>query len=158
MVVITERHPNEVLTLSRSHTASGGWAEFQDFDFQYYSDDGSLKPDCSTMKYLELLLGAARKTGREPSPGPHLEGWVKEAGFQNIVHKKFRFPIGPWPRDRHLKTVGMYNLAQLLDGLEGFTLRLFCDVLGWDKQEVVVLLAKVRAEVKDPNLHAQYNL
>lgn len=110
------------------------------------------------MKYVDLLLGAARETGREPSPGPHLEGWVKDAGFTNIVHKKFRFPIGPWPKDHHLKTVGMYNLAQLLDGLEGFTLRLFCDVLGWDEKAVVVLLAKVRKEVKDPGLHAQYNL
>lgn len=31
------------------------------------------------------------------------------------------------------KSVGVYNLAQLLDGLEGF-FPLICDVLGWDKK------------------------
>jgi hypothetical protein len=141
-----------------SNLTPGGWAEFQDFDLQYYSEDGSLKEGSHTLTWINTLLEAARKTGREPSPGPRLEGWVRDAGFTNVTHQRFRFPIGPWAKDPHLKEVGLYNIQQVLSGLEAFSLRLFCHVLGWPKDEVLVLLSKVRNELKNPNLHAQFDL
>ncbi|KAL2133431.1 hypothetical protein VTI74DRAFT_2357 [Chaetomium olivicolor] len=142
---------------AHDHLNPGGWAEFQDFDVQYYSEDGSLKEDSSIMKWVNLLNGAANDVGRDPCPGPKLEGWVRDAGFTNVTHKMFRFPIGPWPKDRHLKTVGQFNIMQVLHGLEAFSLRLFVDVLKWRVEEVTVLLANVRNELKDPNIHPQVN-
>lgn len=105
-----------------------------------------------------MLLGAARKIGRDPCPGASLEKWVTEAGFHDVTHHRFKFPIGPWPRDAKLKDVGMYNLTQVLGGLEAFSLRLFCDVLGWRKEEVLLLTSKVRKELKNLKLHAQFDL
>ncbi|KAH8881456.1 S-adenosyl-L-methionine-dependent methyltransferase [Thozetella sp. PMI_491] len=135
----------------------GGWAEFQDFDLQYYSEDGSLTKEHKTLQWINLLLEAARKIGREPCPGPLFEGWVTDAGFENVTHKKFRFPIGPWAKDGKLKEVGMFNLAQVLAGLEAFSLRLFCQVLGWDKDEVLLLTSQVRKELKTLTIHAQFD-
>ncbi|KAK1753311.1 S-adenosyl-L-methionine-dependent methyltransferase [Echria macrotheca] len=135
----------------------GGWAEFQDYDLLYYSEDDTLKADSNTMKWLTTLLSLTDNLGRTASPGPKQEQWVKDAGFQNVVSKKFRFPIGPWPKDQKLKELGICNLAQILDGLEAFSLRLFCDVAGWTVEEVNVLLAKVRQEVKDPKIHMQFD-
>ncbi|KAL2133428.1 hypothetical protein VTI74DRAFT_2354 [Chaetomium olivicolor] len=135
----------------------GGWAEFQDFDFHYYSEDGSLKPDSNISKWINLLHKAAYKTGREPCVGPRLEGLVRDAGFSNVKHHMFRFPIGPWAKDPHLKQVGTYNYYQVLDGLEAFSMRLFTHELGWKPEEVQVLLSLVRTEFKNPNLHAQFN-
>jgi len=86
-------------------------------------------------------------------PGPRLEEWAKEAGFKNVVHQKFKFPIGPWPQDAQLRQVGLYNIKQILDGLEAFSLRLYCDVLGWSEAEAHVLLAKVRQELKSGKVH-----
>ena len=123
----------------------------------YYSEDGSLKDDSHTAIWIRELIGAARKTGREPSPGPRLEGWARDAGFTGVTHQKFRLPIGSWPKDPKMKQVGMYNLAQVLSGLEGFSLRLFCHVLGWKREEVLVLLTKVRKELKNPDIHAQFD-
>ncbi|KAL2259355.1 hypothetical protein VTK26DRAFT_6992 [Humicola hyalothermophila] len=136
--------------------APGGWAEFQDFDLQYYSEDGTLD-GTSTLTWINTLLEAARQTGREPCPGPRLEQWARDAGFANVTHRRFRFPIGPWARDPHLKEVGRWNQMQVLSGLEAFSLRLFCQVLNWDKQEVLVLLSKVREELKSPKIHAQFD-
>jgi len=137
--------------------APGGWAEFQDFDLQYYSEDGSLTEEHDTMKWINTLLEAARKIGRDPCPGASLEKWVKDAGFRDVVHQKFRFPVGPWPKDPKLKEIGMYNLSQVLQGLEGFSLRLFCDVLGWQQEEVLVLTSKVRKELRNMSIHAQFD-
>ncbi|RYP65629.1 hypothetical protein DL769_006260 [Monosporascus sp. CRB-8-3] len=135
----------------------GGWVEFQDFDLQYYSEDGSLTESHDTMKWINTLLEAARKIDRDPCPGVSLEKWVKEAGFKNVIHQRFRFPIGDWPRDPNMKEIGMYNLSQVLQGLEGFSLRLFCDVLGWRQEEVLVLTSKVRRELKNRSIHAQFD-
>ncbi|EOO01711.1 putative methyltransferase domain-containing protein [Phaeoacremonium minimum UCRPA7] len=115
----------------------GGWAEFQDFDLQYYSDDGSLKPEDPLLFWISTLLDAARQLKRDPNPGSKLEGWAKDAGFQNIVHKKYKIPIG---------------------GLEGLSMRLYTNVLKWKVEEILVLLAKVRKDLKNPNIHALMDL
>jgi hypothetical protein len=78
----------------------GGWVEFQDFNLKYYSDDDTLKDDSDTSKWVDILLDASRKNGREPNPGPLLEGWVKDAGFTNIQHEKVKLPIGPWAKNK----------------------------------------------------------
>lgn len=153
-------HPPS-LTLSQltkpRNLVPGGWAEFQDFDLQYYSEDGTLEGS-STLTWINTLLDAARKTGREPSPGPKLEKWVTDAGFTKVTHQRFRFPIGPWAKDPHLKEIGRWNLMQVLGGLEAFSLRLFCAVLGWKREEVLVLLSKVRSELKGLSIHAAFDL
>ena len=84
----------------------GGWAEFQDFDITYYSEDGSLKEEQAIQKWITILLDAARSFGRDPCPGQQLEEWMKEAGFQDVQHEKYRLPIGPWPKDKHLVSFG----------------------------------------------------
>ncbi len=46
----------------------------------------------------------------------------------------------------------------LEDGLEGFSLRLLTQVLGWEVEKVHVLLANVRKDFRDPKIHAQLDL
>lgn len=55
------------------------------------------------------------------------------------------------------KTVGSWNLVQIEDGLEAFTLRLFTQTLGWKSEEVQVLLANVRKDLRNPKIHAQFD-
>lgn len=140
------------------NTSSGGWVEFQDFNWLYYSEDGTLKEDSHTFKWISNLLKASRQIGREPSPGPRLEGWVKDAGFSNVTHQKFKFPIGPWPKDQRLKDLGLLNVTQALGGLEAFSMRLYCSVLGWKEEDVYILLDNVRKELRSGKLHCQVDL
>ena len=56
------------------------------------------------------------------------------------------------------KTIGAWNIVQIEDGLEGFTLRLFIQHLGWTAEEVHVLLANVRKDLRDPRIHAQFDM
>ncbi|KAI9879150.1 MAG: hypothetical protein M1830_009409 [Pleopsidium flavum] len=139
------------------HTKPSGLVEFQDYDLQYYSRDGSMKSDSSIAKWINLLLETSRKAGRDPCPGASLEGWVRDAGFTEIHHEKMQVPIGLWPKDKRLKTIGAFNLTQILEGLEAFSLALFTRVLGWSVDEVQVLLALVRKDLRDPSIHAQFD-
>ncbi|EON65751.1 hypothetical protein W97_04990 [Coniosporium apollinis CBS 100218] len=138
-------------------TKPGGWAEFQDFDLQYYSEDGSLKPEHQVLAWINNLLGASRKAGREPCPGPQLEKWMKDAGYKNIHHERLKLPIGTWPKDKYLKKLGAWNFMQIQEGLEAFTLRIFTKVLGWEVSEVQVMLALVKNDLRDPSIHAQFD-
>ncbi|KAK5653798.1 hypothetical protein OQA88_7956 [Cercophora sp. LCS_1] len=136
----------------------GGFAEFQDFDLQYYSEDGSLKPDSALLVWISTLLDAARKLGREPNPGSKLEAWVKEAGFDEVVHRRFKVPIGPWARDPLLKEVGTWNYMQVEGGVEGLSMRLFTSVLGWEEGEIRALLERVKRDLRDGGVHALFDL
>ncbi|KAJ0319121.1 hypothetical protein COL5a_010335 [Colletotrichum fioriniae] len=138
----------------------GGWAEFSDMSGKYYSPDGTLKKEHATFKWNDMLMDTIASMGREARPGPQLEGWVREAAnFQNITHRKFILPIGPWPKDPHYRELGLVNLTQILEGLDGFSMRAFCGVLGWTKVEAEVLLAQVRKELKAVHtFHAQFDM
>lgn len=99
-------------------TKPGGYSEFQDYDLVYYSEDGTLTDDrelsSNTMqmtangmivaiqKWITIFLQAARDFGRDPCPGPRLAGLMRDAGFQNVEEEKYKIPIGPWPKDKHL--------------------------------------------------------
>lgn len=136
----------------------GGWIELQDFNMQVYSMDGSLKKDSYLTRYLEETLAGMISLGVEPEPGPKMAEWVREAGFKDIHNERFSFPIGSWPKDKMLKQVGLLNLANFADGLEGFSMRLLTGLRGWKKEEVEVHMAHVKKELKTRSIHPQHDM
>ncbi|KAJ0308095.1 hypothetical protein Brms1b_009665, partial [Colletotrichum noveboracense] len=147
----------EVDDVESPNTNPGGWAEFQDWDLLYRSDDGSYNEKHQTHQMLNMFFDACKIIGREARPGPLIPQWLEGAGFVNIVHHRYPIPVGPWARDPHYKDIGMMNLHQVLDGLEAFNLRLFTGVLGWTETEVQMLLAQCRKELKTGAFHAYIN-
>ncbi|KAL1646551.1 hypothetical protein SLS58_003137 [Diplodia intermedia] len=130
-------------------TRPGGWTE---------SDDGSLKPNAHINRFLATLEEGCKKLGKELYPGPLAEGWLKDAGFVNVQTRMYKIPLGPWPKDPKMKEVGLVNLMQYLDGLEAFSFRMFTNVLGWKLEEVKVINAQVREELKSKSIHPYYTL
>ncbi|TDZ46966.1 Secondary metabolism regulator LAE1 [Colletotrichum trifolii] len=140
------------------HLNPGGYAEFQDASIEYYSEDGTLTEEHSFRKWNKTLVDALKSIGRDPSPGPKLKGWVRDTGFQDVTHSKFKIPLAPWPKNKFYKDIGAMNLRQFLDGLEGFTMRVFCGVLGHTEVEAQVWLASVRKELKTlHSFHSQFD-
>lgn len=114
--------------------------------------------------------------GVEPCPGPLLEGWLKDAGFTDVAAEKHVLPIGTWPADEHLvtevspikyqgtadpalqKEVGAWNYLQIREGLEASFYALFTRVLDYSRREIDVVCAKIRNEMKNPEMHAFFHL
>lgn len=46
----------------------------------------------------------------------------------------------------------------MLDDIEGFTLRTFCGVLRWSKEDALLHAAKVRKELKSDGFHSTFEL
>ncbi|KAF0317860.1 Secondary metabolism regulator LAE1 [Colletotrichum sp. SAR11_59] len=131
----------------------GGWVELQESANTLYSEDGSLKPDNAMIQMMDGLMEACEKIGRTMDPAPSFKQWTEQAGFENISEKKFKLPIGSWPRDERLKEIGTLMGHNFLEGVEAFTAALFKDVLGWSQEEVIVLNAGVRAAVHKKDAH-----
>lgn len=136
----------------------GGWVEFQDFDLDYYSQDGSLTPEHALRRWLTTAYDAEKYTERSLRPGKNLEQWMREAGFVNVQAVKSLLPLGTWPKDKKLKQIGLFNWTQLWEGLQGMSLRLYIDFLGWTREDLEVFLTEVRGDLKDSSVHAMFDL
>ena len=131
----------------------GGWVEFQDFDLEYLSDDGSLTEEHAFRRWTKLCLDGLAAHNRTGCPGRNLRSYAEGAGFVNIREEMFKVPMGSWPKDPELKRTGMMNLVQMLDGVEGFSYKSM-EAMGWTREEIEVFLSSVRREMKGLQFHS----
>jgi hypothetical protein len=136
--------------------APGGYVEFVDYDGLYRSPDGSFKEDSDIAVLNRLFIKTAADNGHNVSPGPQLQGWMKDAGFENVTQTRRMLPFGTWPADKTLKEIGAWNYMMLDENLEGVVNYLFGHHLGMSKEELDVVCAKVRNQLKDPTCHIMY--
>lgn len=144
------RPPNEGCS---SNLQPGGWFEFHDLTFPVGNDDNTLTKDHAVYKWSQYMLEVSRRINQNFENPPKYAEWMREAGFVNVQQILLKCPSNPWPKDKKYKTLGLWNLANTLDGLEGFTLALFTRILGWRPEEVQVFLAGVRADTKNKQIH-----
>jgi len=136
----------------------GGWAEFNDFDMWFYSDDGTYAKDTAAYKWCAEIDAGLRAMERDPQPGKSLRKWVTDAGFVNINEERYKIPVGMWPKDKKLKEIGAYNLMQFLDGLDGISMAVMTRIRGWKAEEVTVFLPDVKKDLRNRDIHIQYDM
>jgi hypothetical protein len=64
-----------------------------------------------------------------------------------------QIPIGGWPKDPKLKEVGKYQEVQSIQAIESYTPKLFGQVLGWPMEDIQVIMAQAKSELRDPSIH-----
>jgi Methyltransferase domain len=106
------------------------------------------------MRWVSLMLEAATKLGRDWDKVKKYKRWMEDVGFVDIKETIFAWPMNTWPRGRHHKTLGVWAGQNLKDGLEGFSVAPFTRAYGWTVDEVKALLADVRRDLDDRNIHA----
>ena len=73
-----------------------------------------------------------------------------------IIHSRYKWPIGTWPKDPKQKYLGRMTMMNMLTGLEGFTLRLWCGAFGYTPEKVSEDLLAVRKDIQNPKIHAYW--
>jgi hypothetical protein len=63
----------------------GGYLEMQNFVMEFFSDDGTLEKAENLVKWCNLVLQAAKDTGKDMYTSPTWEEKMKKAGFQNVT-------------------------------------------------------------------------
>ncbi|EXA31046.1 hypothetical protein FOVG_17642 [Fusarium oxysporum f. sp. pisi HDV247] len=134
----------------------GGYVELQDGDAAMESDDGTLTKEHALSKWCNLLREASDKLGRPCIPTKELRNIMGKVGFTNIVETRFKWPSNCWPKDKKYKELGAWNNENTRLVFESVTLAPLTRGLDWTIEEVNVLLADVRKELNDPNIHAYW--
>ncbi|KIH87705.1 methyltransferase domain containing protein [Sporothrix brasiliensis 5110] len=134
----------------------GGYLEMHDGTFPPECDDGTLTEDSALLQLTKLAAQASANLGRPIDVSPQYARMMEEAGFVDIVFAKYKWPTNPWPRDRKMKTIGYWTLANVEPGLEGLFLALLTRGAGMTKEETMVLCAQARNDLRNPNIHAYW--
>jgi hypothetical protein len=129
----------------------GGYFEMQDmiFPFQFLGEPPKESP---LYKWFEIITEGAAKLGRPWTNVPNYKRWFEEIGFEDVVEKKFYWPINAWAKGKYYKQISVYAQADFLSGLEGLSLKVMGS-MGYSADEVREFLVGVKKDVKDPSVH-----
>ena len=87
------------------------------------------------------------------SPATH-HARLAEVGFLKIGAQRWKVPVGGWPKDPKLKEVGMFAMLAARNGVEDVMLAPLSKGLGWSREQIQVLAASVRKDLRAPSVHA----
>lgn len=145
---------NEVLEEAYRCLKPGGWIEFQELEHRTHSEDGSADDGYALKTFLERIEEGMGKMGVDLNASTTLASKMRDAGFVNVQERKLKIPIGTWPRNKYLKTIGSYLRAVVMDGLQGIAFGGLHRGLGWPTTEVEVFLVDVRKSLMDNRRHS----
>ncbi|KAJ5457249.1 hypothetical protein N7530_012523 [Penicillium desertorum] len=134
----------------------GGWIEQIEGDPRIHCSDSSMSTDSSMVQFTEAVFRAGQNWNHPLDTLDTMRAAMEKAGFVDIQEKTYRWPVGPWARDPTMKEAGRLHYHQWTAGMEGWGLYLltkFGVPRPWTKEEVLVLLARVRKELQDPHVH-----
>jgi hypothetical protein len=144
----------DVFRLRKRHLKPGGWYEQSEMGVVPKSEDGTVAPDSIFAKWGEVSLAAGDAFGKTLRIVDEAKQGLIDAGFRNVTEHRFKWPIGAWSKDPHLKDIGSYNWLQWEEGIEGWCTYLLSNHLGWGKEEITVYLAGMRKMLRNRSIHA----
>ncbi|KAH4169211.1 hypothetical protein HBI52_000930 [Parastagonospora nodorum] len=136
------------------HTKPGGWVEIVEHSVQPVSDDETMGPDHFYHTWGKVVIEMGQKFGKSFTIWEENAERMRNAGFVDVVEVHYKWPMNGWPKDEKLKNIGRWNQLRLMDGVEGFMLRLLTQVGGWSVARAQVHLAQMRKELKSYGTHA----
>ncbi|KAI8405781.1 hypothetical protein FOFC_13242 [Fusarium oxysporum] len=146
----------EYLNKIYQNLAPGGYAEIQEIDVMVNSDDGTLGDDSAIMKWSNLLNEASVKLQQAYKKIDEFKDMMAEAGFTEIVDRRFKWPTNHWPKDKKYKELGVWNNENIAIALESLTIAPFTRAHGWSVEEVHTFLSSVRKDLNNPKIHGYW--
>lgn len=133
----------------------GGWVEFQDYYVKLQAMDDSLA-GTALERWNDLVLEGVRRMGKNGLAAARFKAQMLDAGFVDVVERKYALPGNPWAKGDDQKMLGVMQLENILDGIHGMSIGLFTKMLGMSAEEVELLLVDVRKDMKNTKIHFYY--
>ncbi|KAL1633551.1 hypothetical protein SLS58_011035 [Diplodia intermedia] len=122
------------------------------------SDDGSVAPDSVFARWGAVSLAAGDAFGKSLRTVDESKQGLVDAGFVDVVERRFKWPIGGWAKEERLREIGEFNRLNWEQGIEGWCMFLLTNYLGWTKDEVMEYLGNMRSMLRDRKVHAYQDL
>jgi len=143
-----------LIAQSQTHLKPGGWLQLSSTIPDIHSDDGTLPPDSGYKEAGRLYFEMAEKMGAPLDAPRQWAAQMRDAGLVNVQEVVYKLPMGPWSRSKRMRTVGRLELAMISDGgFEAYMLRGYTQVLGGRPEDLQIILALARNEVRNPVVH-----
>ena len=110
------------------HLKPGGWLEQMEWSVHMESVDGTVGP--AFQRWTEDAIRCGQLTEKTTEIAETMAGLISDAGFVNSVEKNYKWPIGTWSKGPSTKNIGYWNLLNWEQGMEGWAIKLFTQVLG----------------------------
>ncbi|MCJ1464596.1 hypothetical protein MMC07_003209 [Pseudocyphellaria aurata] len=136
------------------HLTPGGYIEQLEMSVVPKSDDGSLEPGDMWDEFAKLAIESGERFGKTFLIQERMKDLITQAGFEDVVELKYKWPIGAWSTDQKLKDLGNWNMHHWNEGLEGWNIALLTRLMGWTYNQVKEWNAKMRLTMRDRRYHA----
>lgn len=120
---------DKLYTQALHHLQPGGYIEQLETAILLKSDGGSSN-DTTISEFQHLGLESSNKFGKSLNIAEEMKTGMITAGFVDVTEHRFKLPIGPWPKDKHLKTLGRYQRLVWEESVEMWSMMLLTKVLG----------------------------
>ncbi|KAK1711434.1 hypothetical protein BDP67DRAFT_519205 [Colletotrichum lupini] len=100
----------------------GGWIKLQELRWRFACDDDTTTPDYAPSRMTNLIEEGLSKFGSELYASETNSERLRAGGFVTKVHNIKKVPLGRWPKDDNLRTIGLYSQVVLYDGLQAITM------------------------------------
>ncbi|KAI1115793.1 S-adenosyl-L-methionine-dependent methyltransferase [Nemania sp. NC0429] len=144
--------PGKVVKQAFENLEPGGFIEFQDALFPM-NWVGEPPRQSALYRWNNLLMEGLRNIGRSWSNVVNYPRYFEEAGFENIVERRFYWPTSPWAKGKYFKTVAMYFQEDMISGLEAISMKVL-QATGMTPTEIQDFCEEVKVDFRDTNLHA----
>jgi len=136
------------------HAKPGGWVELHEaFVQSWHSEDGSYNETGAFYKYAQVLAEATALSERPQIPVAEMAQIMHDTGFVNVVHRRFKWPIGQWPKDRKLKELGLWGVEIMEPSIDSYGLAYFTRILGMTEAEAHAMNQAAKEDLFNVRIH-----
>ncbi|KAG9237014.1 S-adenosyl-L-methionine-dependent methyltransferase [Amylocarpus encephaloides] len=146
------QNPAAVFKRAYDALAPGGYFEMQDVSFALETIDGSGDNTSIRVWNAKIIDGAAR-IGRDWRCTLKYAQFMRDAGFEGVTERQFKWPSNTWPKGKKQKLLGMWSMANFLDGLPSVSMAIMTRAHGMSREEVEIGMVDVRKDIKDKSIH-----
>ncbi|PYH80121.1 S-adenosyl-L-methionine-dependent methyltransferase [Aspergillus uvarum CBS 121591] len=132
----------------------GGYIEVVEHSVEPIADDDTVPEDHFYRVWGQTVLNSGNMSGKTFNIWAESATRLRQAGFVDVVERRFQWPLNAWSSDAKLHELGRWNQLRLHAGVEGFMLRLLTTTLEWSYERAQVFLAQMRQSLRDFETHA----
>lgn len=152
----------------------GGWFDQAEPSILFLSEYSEFETEHPFSRWNKVMIDAGEKAGMDFDIGAKIKDRLEAVGFVNVQARYAKWPIGPWPKDEHMKKLGNFNLFRLLEGIHGLCARRLADQMAvctfnflflggtdelqWTRAEIEVFCAELRAAFKTPKSRSYHRV
>lgn len=132
------------------HLNPGGWIEITEWLVKFQSPNHTLR---HFNTWNENFRRGLSTFGTSPEWSLMWRPAMEKKGAVHINERKHPVPLNPWAPGKRLQRQGAMMVENVQAFLEGATMPIFTGALGWSAEKVQRLLANLRDETEDVNVH-----